>query len=296
MRMPFNLTDKQKSISALMVAVFFSTSGSSLFKALEGEYPVGQRMFFLFFMMPLFVVILGLINGDLKKYVKTKCSQIHLFQGIGTFVIDGIYYWALPLLNLAEGTTFYMFYVPLMGFLSGLINKEPYTRLQWYSVTLGFLGVLIAVNPDEHFFSGDPTASGGMLVSAVLTAMSLLYFRRASTEESCWATLGWMGFYVTMVSLISILMFGVVPFEGIDLWIFLGCGLCSLGWYLPVTYAYSKTCSGNLSAWGYMLIPVHALFGWFFFQEILEWHTILGAAFLIGSGLMVLGKEDKVAS
>lgn len=297
MRDLFALSDKHKAVIAVIVAVFFSTAGSTLFKTLEGEYPVGQRMFFLFFTLPLFVFILGLLNGELSSYIKTKYTKIHLLQGIGTFIIDGVYYWSLPCLTLAEGTTFYMFYVPLMGFLSGLINKEPYTPIQWVSVAIGFLGVLIAVKPDAHFFAGDFSAAIGMLLSATLTALSLLYFRRVSTQESCWATLGWTGFYVTVISFGSMLQFGILPLKGMDAFIFLGCGLCSLGWYLPVTYAYSKTCAGNLSGWSYMLIPVHALFGWLFLQEVFEWHVVLGASLLIGSGLMVfISRESESLS
>ncbi len=288
----FSFNDKQKGILALFIAVLFSTAGSSCFKALEGDYPLGQRMFFLFFMLPTFVVLLGLYNGKLKEYVGTKYTKTHILQGIGGFIIDGFYYFSLPLLSLAKGTTLYMSYVPVMGFLSGLVNREPYTKKQWLSVLVGFAGVVIAVHPDSSFFAGDQVASIAMLISALLTALSILYFRQVSVAESPWATLGWMGFYVTLISIGVMSVTTVIPLVNNDLWIFLACGVGSLGWYLPLTYAYSKAPSGSISSWGYMLIPVHAIFGWIFFQEHLEMHIVWGAALLICSGLLILEKDE----
>ncbi len=63
------------------------------------------------------------------------------------------FYWATRSMPLADVMTFYMAAPLIMTALSAPLLGEKVERFRWIAVTIGFVGVLIALRPTPQLFS-----------------------------------------------------------------------------------------------------------------------------------------------
>jgi drug/metabolite transporter (DMT)-like permease len=122
--------------------------------------------------------------GRKRLLVQTFRSPIRnalLLRAIGLLGAWFCFYTAAKRLELAELTTIY-FASPLMvAALAVPILGETVTRGRWFSILIGFAGVLIACRPNAHAPAG---AIGLALAAAALWAASMILIRQIALKES----------------------------------------------------------------------------------------------------------------
>jgi RarD protein len=149
-------------------------------KLLVENLPVWEVLFARSFI----IVVLCLVFGRrrlVERLVATPLKRAIAFRAMLTLVAWLTYYSASRDLPLAQLLTLY-FAAPLMTTaMAGPILGERVTRMQWASVTIGFVGVLVASDPFGLRLS---TSALMVFAAAALWALSGVLTRKIARRES----------------------------------------------------------------------------------------------------------------
>ena len=169
--------------------------------------------------------------------------------------------------------------VPLLG--------EPVGWRRWTAVAVGFVGVLIMLDPwgiEFHFISLI------LLAATFCYALSTILVRLLSRHDHDVVTLFWFALAASAVSLIGAIPEWKWP-EPMD-WVWLiVLGLLGGVAQILVTRAWRLAPAAVLAPFDYASIVLAVLFGYLWFQEEPSWTVWFGLPLVIGSGLYILHRE-----
>jgi drug/metabolite transporter (DMT)-like permease len=164
-------------------AFLFFTCFDTASKFLSRDYSVFQIMGVEFLtatvLLVLFAVLKSRNNPERRTLVMTRPS-LHLLRGIVQILGQSLVFLAIPHLSLAE---FYViiFCMPIITVLKvGWFLKERPAAVTWPVLAVNFLGVLIALRPDQGMTLWALIALGG----TVLLAGSLVVLRKMMESET----------------------------------------------------------------------------------------------------------------
>ena len=135
-----------KAITAMLLAVFCVTIMSVQAKLIGIEYNAVQITFaraivVLILLMP-FIYKLGGLN-----FLKTKKPFLHFFRGLAGLIGNVMFFLAFQRLPVADVTVISQA-VPIFSCILAIIFLgETIGWRRWTAITIGFLGVIIAINP-----------------------------------------------------------------------------------------------------------------------------------------------------
>jgi drug/metabolite transporter (DMT)-like permease len=237
-------------------------------------------------------LVVGLVAaGPGIRSVRTRRPWAHLWRtGLGLTGM-ALNFATFTLLPIAEATVI-LFTVPIFAtILSALILKEPVGPHRWSAVILGFIGVLIVVQPGGSALSGKGVAVA-MIAATVVSAINIT-LRQIGRTESATTTVFWF----TLLSAVPMAL--AMPFLGKahDLPTFgllLALGL--LGGLAQLT----STASLRLAPVS-VVLPIDytsliwsALAGWLLFSTLPSPHLWFGAPLIIASGFYIVYREQKL--
>lgn len=208
--------------------------------------------------------------------------------GLSTMVLA---FAAITLLPLAEAATI-GFVAPLFSvMLSALLLGEKVGRHRWSAVLIGFLGVLIVMQP-----GGDALPPLGLavaLVAAFGVAAVTITIRTIGRTESTPTTVLWF----TLFSMTAAGAF--MPFYGqwhdAHGWtILLALGLAGGMGQLFLTSALRYAPVSVVVPFDYTQLLWAVLLGWWFWNTHPPATTWAGAAVIVGSGLYTIYREHKL--
>ena len=201
-------------------------------------------------------------------------------------------YNAMTMLPLAESTTI-GFAVPIFSaVLAAFILKEQTGIWRWSAVFIGFIGVLIVVQPGHALHSiGALVALGGAFMTAAVT----IQLRTMSRTETTGAIVFW--FSLTSLVPLGILMAFAADSHGPLAWAYIAglsisgalaqiCLTSSLR-FAPVSVVMPMDYSALL--WG-------TVYGWLIFDQLPATTTWMGAPLVIGAGVVIAWREHHLRS
>lgn len=278
--------DLRRGIVLMCLAVITFTISSTLVKGLGSGYPVSQIVFFRCFLafLPIFFI---LYRGGGWQVLRTKRPGAHIFRvavgGVALFV--GFY--ALTLMPLADFFAF-TYAAPLFAtMLSIPILGEQVGIRRWSAVAVGFVGVLIMLQPGAKTFAFAEMVAIG---AAFTYALAIIAVRNLARTESSAATV----FYFTLAGLI---LSGVIlPFEWrtptLKEWgLLLGIGLMSGIGQILMTDAYRLAPTSVIAPFDYTSMIWALALGYVLFGDFPEPIVLGGAAVVIASGVYILYRE-----
>lgn len=202
---------------------------------------------------------------------------------------------------LLVGATFSMFfavhYLPLaetyaVSFVSPFLVAlfaivllgERVTPGRWVAIAIGFVGVLIVIQPGRGIFSWAVVFPLGM---AVCWALYQVITRLLSATEAPLTTLFFTMSVGVVVTTPLLPFFWVMP--GRDAWLLMGAmGLVGLVGQLLLIKAYAKAASSLLAPFAYSQIVWATLIGYFVFGDFPGLATGIGVAVVIVGGFLVV--------
>ncbi len=213
------------------------------------------------------------------------------------------YYMAFPALPLADAVALY-FTVPLfVTALAGPFLGEHSRWRVWVAVLLGFVGVMVMLQPGSGLF--EPAALLSLL-SAALYGSAMLMARSYGTHVSA----GVMAFFQNAVFLVGSGVAALV-FQALQLasashpsvvflvrpWVELApwdaalmavCGVVSAVGTVFLTNAYRVARASTVTPFEYTGMLWAPLWGFVFFSEVPRATTVAGAAVIVVAGLLAL--------
>lgn len=220
--------------------------------------------------------------------------DLHVFRGLMAIGSMGCGLTAVQIVPLADVTAIQMTEVLFATAFAALFLREVVTRRQWMAALVGFLGVLVMLQP---FTSG--LGVGGLiaLASAIFGALSMIALRLGAAYDTVETVTFWQGLAV----LVMILPFGLWfwvwpgPFE----WLVLGgmSVVFTVGvWLFTAALRLGETAA--LAPLHYLRLILMAGLGWAIYGEVPTLATVAGAILVIGSAIVTLrdnaGKDKRV--
>jgi len=223
--------------------------------------------------------------------LRTKRIGAHVTRmGIGLTAMF-LNFLAMTLLPLAEATAI-GFSVPIFSVvLAALVLGEPTGKWRWGAVVVGFLGVLVVVQPGSSHL---PLEGGAVaVVAALLTAAVTIVIRRLGATEAAATTVFW--FAVSSLVPLALLMPWFAEAHDPVTWaIVAGLSLAGGLAQLTLTGALRLAPVALVMPMDYTSLIWATLFGFLLFGQLpTEW-TWIGAPVIIASGLVILWREHRL--
>ena len=255
-------------------------------KWLTGGYPVGEILFWraVFSFLP---IILFIWHEGGFKCLKTNRLGMHILRALGmlgsaTFIV--ISFSMMPIADaVALNFTGPLFVTALA---TPLLSERVGWR-RWTAVCVGFAGVIIMLRPggDMQWTVLLPVAS------AISGAIRDITTRYMSDTENSTAILFYTNAFIVFAGLMTIPMGGWVMPNLTDFGLFTAAGCFSgLAHFLLIrSFHYSEV--AVVMPFKYLTLLWAVLLGYVVWGDVPDFYMIVGAAFIIASGLYILYRE-----
>lgn len=287
----------------LCLGVFVFSLQDAVIKQVSGNYPLTQVVSMR--SVVAIPILLALVQFDVGwRALRPSQFGAVLARSVILLLSYTFYFLAFPALPLVYAVALY-FTVPLfVTALAGPILGEYSGVKVWSAIAIGFVGVLIILQPGSGLF--EPAAFLSLL-SACMYATAMLMGRRigggaASSVMSFhqnWvylagalaiaalAGLSGLAEHVQHPSLVFLFRPWVWPSLGDSLLIG-SCGVIAAVGMVLLTNAYRVARANLVTSFEYTGVLWAPLWGFLFFSEVPRLTTILGGALIVGAGLIAV--------
>jgi len=231
--------------------------------------------------------LLPLLMRSRFAILRAQRSGLHALRGVSNIVAMLMFFTALSISPLAKVTAL-SFTAPIfMAILAVLVLGERFRVYRWLAIMAGFMGMLIILRPGLVAID-----TGALLVtgSALLWAVAMVVIKILSRTESSLTIVAYMGIFLGV--------FSVFP----ALWVWQPFGLVTLGWMvliglfgtiaqMSLSQSLKETDPTALMPFDFLKLIWTALIGAWFFAEIPDIYTWIGAAVIFASGLFIALRE-----
>ncbi len=273
---------------ALLSFALFAVA-AAMAKAASLEYHVLQILFFR--QAVVFLSCLPSIAKSFPGSLKTEHPKLHATRLLGAFVALSGGLWALTLLPLTTAITLGFAQVLFVSLLAFLFLNEPVGIHRLGAVVAGFIGVVIVMQPGvEGFFNVAALVPVG---AAMAGAVALISVRKLSQTESTATLLVYQSVFVGLFAGFPLFWLWQTPdLKGLLLLLLMGV-LASVGQWVGIK-ALRLGEASVVSNIQYMQLIYAAILGYFFFDEIPDGYTLLGATVIIAAALYIVYRERLV--
>ena len=198
-----------------------------------------------------------------------------------------MFFTALAISPIAKVTALGFTAPIFMAILAVLVLGERFRIYRWSAIFLGFVGMLIILRPGLVAID-----TGALLVigSAALWAVAMIIIKIQSRTESSLTIVAYMGIFLGV--------FSIVP----AVWVWQPFGLQTLGFMvliglfgsiaqMAISESLKETDSTALMPFDFLKLIWTAIIGVWFFAEVPDIYTWVGATVIFLSGLFIAFRE-----
>lgn len=286
------MTDQNFRLGALlMIATSFVFSvQDGISRHLAGEYNVYMVVMIRYWFFAAFVLALALRNpGGLRSAARTRYPLLQIARGVLLAAEVCVMVTAFTVLGLVESHAVFTCYPLLVAALSGPVLGEKVGWRRWTAIGIGFLGVLVILQPGIRVFS---PAALIPLGSAFLFALYGLLTRYVAQGDPAPVSFFWTGVAGAVV-MTAVGLFHWQPMTGPDwAWMALLCCTAATAHWLMIR-ALEVAEASAVQPFAYFQLPFAALLGMTVFGDRLEPNVAAGAVIVVAAGLFTLWRARK---
>ncbi|MBL6716617.1 MAG: hypothetical protein RLZZ174_281 [Pseudomonadota bacterium] len=233
-----------------------------------------------------FVLLIAAWRGDLKN-LRPKRWRGHALRAVLSSGATFGFFFALGELPLTLLVALSFTAPLLIAVLAWPLLGEALGWRRGLAVALGFAGVWVLVNPgNAPWHPAYLAVAGSVLCWAGLS----LSARRMANEPAGAMVLSTMPLSLVLAGSLSV--DGWTPLEGWSIALFLGIGAAGATLHFSVIMAYRLAQAATVAPMEYAAVLWATLFGALFFDEVPTGALALGAALIIGAGLIILRARE----
>ena len=231
--------------------------------------------------------IKGLPESEIPPLGKTFLGGIHFL--IPIFILVFI---ALKNIPINLYTTLLMTTPFFVIIFSKLLQNEKLNYLTWFSVFIGFIGVLLVIKPSANYF-------GILIIAPIIVAMfngfNFIIIKKFSNQASYYA---YTFYYMLPITIFSYFFFFnnfTMPTIA-ELIMFFSAGSFAMGSILLWTTAFhiAGNYSSTLGPFLFTQIIWAAIFGNILFSETLDLISLFGIVIIICSGTLAMYNNKSI--
>ena len=259
---------------------------------LAGEYNVLMVVMIRYWFFAAFVIAVATRqSGSIRAAAATDQPVLQITRGLLLGAEICVMVLGFVLLGLVEAHAIFACYPLLVAALSGPILGENVGWRRWIAIGIGFIGVLIILQPGVTVFS---PAAFVPLLSATLFALYGLLTRYAARKDTAATSFFWTG-VTGAVMMTAIGLWSWEPMTPPDwAWMAALCVTGALGHYLLIR-CYEVAEASAVQPFAYLQLVFASLIGLTVFDETLEWNVTFGAGLVIASGLFTLWRARQTS-
>ena len=296
-------------IGFCVFALLAFAAQDAIVKALSVHYPVLQVLVLRSALVLVILLMLGFYFHGVG-IIKSKQPKPMLLRGVLAFLAFTSYYLALTRIPLADAAAVYMTAPLFVTALSAPLLGEHVGWHRWGAVTLGFLAVVIMLNPGSSLFRIEAAIP---LFSALCYAAIPILNRWIGLSEHVLT----MTIYTTVVFLLltstASLIVHTLPYtitgEGFSVNLFQRwswptnehlqmialSGIVFTIALLSITQAYRIAIVSSVAPFEYTYLVWAGLLGFIVFDDVPGVRTILGGLAVVACGCYVLYREGRLS-
>lgn len=237
--------------------------------------------------MMLPMILFGLaVSGKLSS-LKIQQPVVHVFRALLSFLAPYLYFTALKTVPIADASVIFFAATFILVAASALFFKEKVGVHRWSAVIVGFVGVLIAMNPQG---GGDSSGYLMVLGATMVYAVIFLIGKHLSFTNSVIAMVFSVNLGMGIVATI-LLPWVWVPMATLTLVKLFVLTVIALIAHYSITAAFSRAEVSVIAPFEYSALVWAVALGYVFWQEIPGLHVFIGAAIIVTSGLYVIHRE-----
>ena len=231
--------------------------------------------------------LLPLLMRSRFAVLRTQRIGLHAVRGMINIAAMLMFFTALSISPIAKVTAL-SFSAPIFfAILSVLVLGERFRIYRWLAIFFGFVGMLIILRPGVVAID-----LGALLVTgaAALWAVAMVIIKILSRTDSSLTIVTYMGIFLGV--------FSVIP----ALWVWQPFGLQTLGWMvliglfgsiaqMALSQSLKETDPTALMPFDFLKLIWTAMIGAWFFAEVPDIYTWIGAAVIFSSGLFIAYRE-----
>lgn len=232
--------------------------------------------------------LLPLLMRSRFAILRTKQIGLHALRGVINMAAMLMFFTALAISPIAKVTALGFTAPIFMAILAVLVLGERLRIYRWSAIFLGFVGMLIILRPGLVAID-----TGALLVigSAALWAIAMIIIKIQSRTESSLTIVAYMGIFLGVFSI------------GPAVWVWQPFGLQTLGFMvliglfgsiaqMAISESLKETDSTALMPFDFLKLIWTAIIGVWFFAEVPDIYTWVGATVIFLSGLFIAFREQ----
>ena len=294
-----------KGIFFIMTGMAFFSIQDSLIKYIYEDV----ALFELYFGRTLIqsIILLSFVLLTKKTIIlKTHYPVLTLVRVVCFFFGFSFFYISLTFMTLAMTSALFFSCPFFMSMFAKFFLKEKIGIRRWSAIFVGFIGVLIVLNPsleEFDFFKLAPVAC------ALCYATSMTITKYTSSKDSIYTQMTWLYIFAIFASIIIFLVSGDGKFNNFsdstmqfifrewftnpaEAWPYvLVMGIVASISFFCVFSAYSIASPSIVSLFEYSYIVWAMLAGYILFETVPVPRTFIGAAIIIGAGFYIYYRE-----
>ena len=294
-----------KGIFFIMTGMAFFSIQDSLIKYIYEDV----ALFELYFGRTLIqsIILLSFVLITKKTIVlKTHYPILTLVRVVCFFFGFSFFYISLTFMTLAMTSALFFSCPFFMSMFAKFFLKEKIGIRRWSAIFVGFIGVLIVLNPtleEFNFFKLAPVAC------ALCYSTSMTITKYTSSKDNIYTQMTWLYIFAIFASIIIFLVSGDGKFNNFsdstmqfifrewftnpaEAWPYvLVMGIVASISFFCVFSAYSIASPSIVSLFEYSYIVWAMLAGYILFETVPVPRTFIGAAIIIGAGFYIYYRE-----
>ena len=282
-----------KSSWMLVAGASFATMG--VFVKLAAQWFSSDELVFyrsIFGLVVIVVAVLWWHGREARRHLFGQYFLWHLSRGLVGFAALMLFFYSITKLPLAAAITLNYTSPLFLALIMPFSLKERPSLLQYCSVLLGFVGVVLLLRPWQA--GGDSFAGLVGLLSGFLAAWAYVHVRHLGRlHEPEWRTVLWF----TVVASVGGALFATaqewhpVTQQNVGLLLTLGL-LATLGQF-SMTRAYKRGQTAVVASFAYSTVVFGALLDMVIWHDSLPSIAWLGIALTVGAGLWAVHLNER---
>jgi S-adenosylmethionine uptake transporter len=278
-------------VTIMLLSLFMFALNDAMGKWLVASFSVGQIL--LVRSLGAFLVLGPLMSrrGSLGALMRPEKPVLQVLRVVFATADTGFFYAAVAYLPLADVMTFYMAGPIYVAALSHFLLGERVGWRRWTAIFVGFIGVVIVLNPSSESLTWPSLFA---LIGSVSLAMTLI-LSRLLRDTSDGVLVTWQTIGAVVVG--GFLTVGTWNTPGLfDLGALLMLGIVSCLAHLGMTRSLKLASASLLAPLQYTLLLWAIVLGYFYFGEVPNSQVVIGSAIIVTAGLFIFHRRKVVGA
>ncbi len=275
-------------ILLMIAATFVFSAQDGISRHLAAEYNVLMVVMIRYWFFAAFVIALAARGaGGIRAAAATEQLGLQIFRGVLLAAEICVALLGFVWLGLVESHAIFATYPLLIAALSGPILGEAAGWRRWAAIGVGFLGVLVILQPGVTVFASAATLP---LISALMFALYGLLTRYVARKDRTETSFFWTG----TAGAVAMTLVGIwfwEPLAARDWWWMAAlCGTGVVGHWLLIR-CYEVAEASVVQPFAYFHLVFASAIGLVIFGEVLRSNVMIGAAIIVAAGVFTLWRE-----